>query len=266
MANKKKSSVATAQESKKKSVVVPAVKSKTAASAVTTTTTPATQMEKSLVRALKKQNAGITKAPKTLGSTRGSEIKKLKDLNKKKLAAKKKAAAKKNNAKPPGAGNLPFLTYQNAVDLALFYCPGKYLTVKEVREFVNKNWTSAQTGHDNLEASQKKLLERLGKVLARGVEEQEESSVRYNAIVAPADDGSPLRLIYKYKLDPKHRARVTAGVNFQPVFPEDFDASMVKEIQSKKAFVVPAYRKRPSKPKSSSKTSSGEKQTSIKTE
>jgi hypothetical protein len=235
MANKKISAAASKVQGSKKAACV-----------VTKSDAPAaTQMEKSLARAIKKQNAGIGKGPKTLGSTRNSELKKLKDLNKKRSG--KKLGSKKAVAKPPAAGSLPFLTYQNAVDVALFHCPGKYLDAKEVREFVNK--TFKETGHDNSDASQKKLLEKIAKVLSRGVEEQGDSSVRYNAIVAPAGDGSVLRLIFKYKLDPKHRARVTAGINFQPIFPKDFDSTLVKEFQSKKTFVVPAYHKRSSKAK-----------------
>lgn len=200
------------------------------------------QLEKSLVRTIKKKNAVIGKGPKTLGSTRGAEQKKIKALNKKKVAS----AKKKGERKPPTAGSLPFLTYKHAVDTALFFCPGKYLNKQEVCEFINK--TFRNTGHDETEASQKQLQKCVDKVLKKGVQPDGDHPARYNPIVTPSED-SVLRNVYKYKLDPKLRAKKTAEFNFQPVFPKNFDTVLVKEIQSKKSFVVPAFHKRASSKK-----------------
>lgn len=171
-----------------------------------------------------------------LGSTRKGESKKLQDLVKPKA---KSAPAYKQ----PAANSLQFRTWINAVDLALFFCPRKFLDKKEVVEFVQTYFKDVPVLDEaNPAEAKKKLTDRLEKTLKRGA--SEEGNSVYNTIVA---SGNGLQLVYKYKLDPKRRAQVKSGVKFQPVFPKSFDSSIVKEINSKKSYALPVFKKRASK-------------------
>lgn len=162
-----------------------------------------------------------------LGSTLASEQKKLK------IKAGSSNKSKKSSSSAAGAvyaepahNSIPFLTYRNACDLALFYCPRKFLDQHEVKTFIARYFKNLPADSD----TGKTLLKEVGKALRARLEKGYYSTIEAR--------GEGMKLIAKYKLEPKVRNWVKTGVTFVPNGANPFKAS---------GYQPPVYKKRASK-------------------
>ena len=183
-----------------------------------------------------KKNTGKTTAAKkktvktaALGTTLATERQKLKVKSTSAGKSKKgsSTAAGAIYAEPP-PHSIFFYTWRNACDQALFYCPRRFLDKHEVKTFITRYFKNLPEDKDE----GKTFLKEVGKALKARVEQG-----YYNTIAAK---GEGMKLIPKYKLEPKIRNKVKTGITFVPNGSNPSKAA---------GYQPPAYKKRASQKK-----------------